>query len=173
MLTRRQLFKTGLVGGMAVLAAGWLAAPAADPAPSAVSSSGLRFLTPLDAVIVRALAPVLLGQPDVPRDEVVRGVDQAVAGLPPAVQREVRLLFDLLANRWARRYLLGVAVPWSQAGAAELSAFLRSWQISRLQWQRTGYQALHALIAAAWFGNPASWPALGYTRPAYVLERLP
>ncbi|MTD32338.1 hypothetical protein [Paludibacterium denitrificans] len=93
--------------------------------------------------------------------------------LPPAVQREVRLLFDLLANRWARRYLLGVAVPWSQAGVAELSAFLRSWQISRLQWQRTGYQALHALIAAAWFGNPASWPALGYTRPAYVLERLP
>jgi hypothetical protein len=58
------------------------------------------------------------------------------------------------------------------AGAdGELSRFLQRWQNSPLL-LRSAYQALHALINAAWFGNPASW-ALGYQQPPHIMSLLP
>jgi len=50
---------------------------------------------------------------------------------------------------------------------------LQQWQHSRLLLLRSGFQALHALINAAWFGNPASWGALGYQQPPQVMRVLP
>ena len=63
--------------------------------------------------------------------------------------------------------------PWAQATPDELAAFLQRWQQSPLLLLRSGFQALHALINAAWFGNPASWSALGYQQPQQVMGLLP
>jgi hypothetical protein len=175
MLTRRQLIKTGTLGALALFAAGWLGTPAADS--RAARPAGTGFVNGYDAAMLRALAPAMTGlepgagQPTL--DEVVAGVDQAIRSLQPAVQGEVRQLFDLLHNRWGRRWLAGVRTPWAEVTPAEAAAFLSDWQNSRLQLLRSGYQALHGLICAAWYGNPKSWSRIGYRQPAFVMEALP
>ncbi|BEV71253.1 MULTISPECIES: hypothetical protein [unclassified Paludibacterium] len=170
MLTRRQLIKGGVLGGVVLLGAGWLARPA--PETPTGSSKAFQFLTPQDAVVVGAIAPAMLAVEALQVARVVQGVDQAIAALPLALQRELRQLFDLLGNPWGRRYLAGLSTPWSRADAIEVAAFLRRWQLSRLALLRTGYQALHALIAAAWYGNEESWPGIGYQRPARIMGVL-
>lgn len=170
-IKRRQLIKTGVAGSVVLLAA-WLAAPV-DDYPVAVSGMRLDFLQAADGQIIRSIAPVMLGIAGLPLDEVVLGVDRAIGVLIPAVQQELRQLFDLLANRWGRCWLAGVRSPWAMAQPGELSRFLQRWQNSSWLLLRSAYQALHALINAAWFGNPASWGALGYQQPAQIMGLLP
>jgi hypothetical protein len=33
---------------------------------------------------------------------------------------------------------------------------------------RSAYDALHQIVLAAWYGNPRSWPAIGYGGPPSV-----
>ena len=73
----------------------------------------------------------------------------------------MRQLFDLLDNRWARRWLAGVREPWVEASPAALARFLANWRDSAFPLLRSAYQALHALINAGWYGNAASWSAAG------------
>lgn len=175
MITRRQLIKTGIAGSVVLLAAGWLTAPEVDVVSdvAAPASARLTFLQAADAQIIRSIAPVMLGVADLPLADIVHGVDVAISNLLPAVQQELRQLFDLLGNRWGRRWLAGVSSPWAQAQPLDIAAFLRRWQLSPLLLLRTAYQALHSLISAAWFGNPASWSALGYQQPAQIMDLLP
>jgi hypothetical protein len=165
MSSRRQLLKTGVAGSLLLLGAGFLARPEADAAGDTVA--GLHFLSGGDSVLLAAIAPVMLGlQLDkASLQSVVAGVDRAVSGLPMLVQGEVRQLLDLLANRWGRHYLAGVKSPWAKADQAELAAFLDDWRQSRFTLLRSGYQALHGLINAAWYAHPQSFAALAYAVP--------
>ncbi|QOZ84045.1 MULTISPECIES: twin-arginine translocation pathway signal protein [Chromobacterium] len=174
MPSRRELLKTGLGGAVALALATLLASPQPEgPAEGWVASLKLRALTPLDAQLLAAIAPAVLGPGVAPPEDVVRGVDRAVAGLPPAMRAELRQLLDLLGNPWGRRWIAGVATPWRQASAEDVAAFLQRWRGSAFPLLRSGYQALHQLLNAAWYGSPASWPALGYRQPAAVMEMLP
>lgn len=169
MPTRRTFLKTGLAGGLilalARLAYGPSAGEAAYPSPS------LKALDPTAATVLAALAPVMLGPAVAGLDRavvqaaVVAGVDTAVSGLPAATRAEIAQLFQLLGNRVGRRWLAGVKPGWLDASADEISAFLHGWQHSRLLLLRSGYQGLHKLIYAAWYGNPLSWPRVGYAGP--------
>jgi hypothetical protein len=98
MLTRRQLIKTGMAGSVVLLAAGLLATPQADCRPGRHAAA---FPAAADAQILRSIAPVMLGMSGLPLDESCAGWMWPSA-LMPAVQQELRQLFDLLANRWAR-----------------------------------------------------------------------
>ncbi|MCP1288857.1 twin-arginine translocation signal domain-containing protein [Chromobacterium sp. S0633] len=174
MLSRRQLLKTGLGGAAALALATLLASPQPDgPAEDWAKPLKLRALTLRDAQLLAAIAPGVLGAGVAPPEDVVRGVDRAVAGLPPAMRAELRQLLDLLGNPWGRRWIAGVSAPWRQASVEDIEAFLRRWRGSVFPLLRSGYQALHQLLNAAWYGNPASWPALGYRQPAAVMEMLP
>lgn len=169
MISRRQLLKTGLAGSALLLAAGFLARPESDT-PGAFSTQDLdaRFLNTSDTNLLAAIAPVMLGLSlDVAQSKALLwGVDRAISGLPLMLQAEVRQLLDLLGNRWGRRYLAGVKAPWASASVSELHAFLDGWRQSRFTLLRSGYQALHGLINAAWYANPASFAALSYSVPA-------
>ncbi|MGL6072338.1 hypothetical protein [Craterilacuibacter sp.] len=168
MKSRRQLLKTGLAGSLLLLGAGFLARPEADKADKAETpASSLLFLHGGDSNLLAAITPVMLGlsMDAASRESVVAGVDRAVSGLPMLVQGEVRQLLDLLGNRWGRRYLAGVKAPWATAGNTELASFLENWRQSRFTLLRSGYQALHGLINAAWYASPQSFAALGYDVP--------
>ena len=179
MFTRRQLLKAGLAGG-AVLVLARAAYGPLSPGPVAPDDPAYRyaFLGPKDRTLLSAIVPVMLDRA-LPSEgtarsaavvEVVRGVDVAVSGLPPSVQEEVRQLFGLLGFPVARRLVAGVSAPWLEAGPESIAGFLERWRASRFALLQSAYQALHQLILAAWYGNPASWPATGYSGPP-SLER--
>jgi len=85
--------------------------------------------------------------------------------LTPAVQAEVGQLLALLRFLPTRLALAGIASPLDEAPAADIAAFLDRWRESRFDLLRASYQALTQLIQAAWYDNPASWPAIGYPGP--------
>jgi hypothetical protein len=168
MLSRRQFLKVGLVSGAVLAGAGWFALRGGwKPA------GGYRWLDARSSAIVTALVPAILegslpsGEPgrSVAVREVVAAFDRAVSGLSPAVQREIAELFSLLGVAAGRFIVAGVRSPWAEATGDEISAFLRRWRTSRFDLLRVAYQALTQLVIAAWYGNPASWAAIGYPGP--------
>lgn len=94
----------------------------------------------------------------------VNGTQTAIAGLPPAVQDEIGQLFGLLEFPLTRRVLAGVG-PWERASNPEIATFLQRWRASDVALFRSGYQALHQLIMAGWYGNDAAWKRIGYPGP--------
>lgn len=159
MFSRRQLL-LGVAAGGALAATAYRLWPRTAPAFNA---------GPDDRALLLALAPALLG-PALPVDvqRLSAHVWQAIAGLPPATQAELRQLFDLLQQPLARRLLAGVSAPWPEATADDIRAFLLRWRYSRLALLRGAYQALHSLLYAACYGDSTAWPAIGYRLPPSI-----
>lgn len=121
--------------------------------------------------LLRAIAHEMLGGalPDTPQalDAAVKGIEVAIAGLPPAVQGEIEQLFGLLEFPLTRRVLAGVG-PWSRASDSEVARFLQRWRASNAALLRSGYAALHQLVMAGWYGNDAAWPRMRYPGPPHI-----
>ncbi len=167
MPTRRQFIKVGIAGAALFAAVRFLDRPLAAPA------SPYRALDEDSAKIVRALIPVVLGG-SIPMEEkaqartvsdVLAAFDRAVSGLAPAVQDELAQLFTFLGFTPSRIAFTGLWTPLDEASREDLKAFLTRWRHSNFDLQRQSYEALTQLIQAAWYGNPASWKAIGYPGP--------
>jgi hypothetical protein len=121
--------------------------------------------------MLRAIARVMLdgALPDraVALDTAVRGVEVAIAGLPPAVQGEVQQLFGLLEFPLTRQVVAGVG-PWDRASDGEIAGFLQRWRTSNALLLRSGYAALHQLVMAGWYGNDEAWSGTGYPGPPRI-----
>lgn len=176
MTSRRTFIVAGLAGGAALTLAAWWRGR--DPLPA--TDVALQPLASLDAAapaILGAIIPVVLdgALPDNATErrdaiaETLRDVAVAVAGLPPATQRELGELFALLGFGPARIALARVGPPWSEASPAEVGAFLERWRLSGFALLRSAYDALHQIVFAAWYGNPRSWPATGYDGPPRLM----
>ena len=151
MITRGALLRTG-AGGALLLALGGCAPPTNHDAM-------LRVIA--DAILDGALPA---HDRDRALDAAVQGVNVAIAGLPPAVQGELSQLFGLLEFPVTRRVVAGIG-PWDRASRADAAAFLQRWRTSNAALLRSGYQALHQLVMAGWYGQPRSWPRIGYPGP--------
>ncbi len=171
MISRRTFITAGLLGAAALVTARWVRGPHAPP--------GDPTLHALDAdaqAILRAVVPVLLAGalPEAGAaktaaiGETVHGIDIAVTGLPPGAQEELRQLFTLLALPPGRLLIARISQPWNEADEAEVRACLDRFRGSSLTMLRSAYGALHQLTFAAWYGNPESWPRIGYPGPPAV-----
>lgn len=170
MLTRRRFLLVGVAGAAVLAATRLLERPAGAPSPA------LRFLDRESAALVGALVPVVLAgaipERGAERDTAVRDVaeafDRAVSGLAPSVRAEIDELLGLLRFAPSRYLLTGIGTPLEEAGEARIAQFLLSWRTSGFDLLRAGYQALTQLIQASWYGNAASWPAIGYPGPPRI-----
>ena len=164
MPSRRTFLKVGIASGLVLAGARWL------DRPQAMAATHYRFLDERGASAVAALIPAVL-EGSLPKDaaarqraveEVVEAFDRAVSGLSASVQKEVDELFTLFRFPPARLMFTGLWSPLEESSAQEISAFLTRWRHSRFDIQRAGYQAITQLLQAAWYGNSASWSAIGY-----------
>ena len=157
----------GLAGAAILVAARLLDRPSLPPGAS------FRVLDARGAGLVEALVPAVLADmlPLQAEErasairEVVEAFDRAVSGLSPAVQKEIDGLLSVLRYAPTRIALAGVWSSWEAASPEAVAAFLARWRESRFALQRAGYQAITQLLQAAWYGNPRSWPAIGYPGP--------
>lgn len=158
-MNRREFFRVGLVGS-AVLAVTRHAGAAAP--------AGL--LTTEDRPRLAAIAQVVLGQA-LPADKtgrVVENIDAMVRKLPAPTQAELRDLLDLIGMAPARLLLAGFWSDWHEVPPADVDSALNGWRTSRFALLRSAYAGLHELCTAAWYGDPASWPAIGYPGPPEI-----
>ena len=171
MISRRTFIVAGTAGGAALAIAWWLRGGPGRPRTSVEPT--LAGLDPEAPTIVAAIVPAMLAgalptgeearQTSI--RETVAGVEHAIAGLNPYAQQELAQLFSLLAFAPARVALTGVSAPWAEASEDAVTAFLERWRTSSFALLRSAYDALHQLICAAWYGNPKTWPAIGYPGP--------
>ena len=141
-------------------------------------SLDLKKIANKDAVCIAALAAAVLkgALPDEPVaklvaiNEVVEAFDRTVAGLSPAVQKEVEELLSLLTFGPTRRFVAGVSQPWSETSEDDVTNFLNNWRQSRFALLQQGYQALARVIVACWYGNPLSWDKINYDGPPFAKE---
>ena len=167
-ISRRTLLKAGIAGGAALLLARWLYTSTTTPQSTPTPSGALDAACARDR---RGDCPGHAGRraagqrPGVAASRLVAGVEQAIAGLPPAVRKEIDQLFALLSFAPTRALIAGVWSPWHEASPASIGAFLDRWRDSRLALLRSAYGALHQLVFAAWYGNSNAWPAIGYAGP--------
>jgi hypothetical protein len=170
-ITRRKFLKAGTMGALLLATArlGWIepAAGKADgAAPISMLGAGARDV--LGAIIPVMLAGALPIDPSSRLQRVtstVAGVDRAVAGLPSYAQAELHDLFALLAFAPSRWLLAGMRQPWRESSADEVAAFLEQWRVSGWALKQQAYLALHELVFAAFYADPASWPGIGYPGP--------
>jgi hypothetical protein len=167
-MTRRTLLKAGVAGVAALVLLRWLYTTTSSPpqrtGDEALDSDARAIFT---AVIPVILDGALSDGPEAPkaRAEALDAVAQAIAGLQPAVRRELHQLFALLSFAPTRCLLAGIWSPWSEASRESIAAFLTRWRDSRFALLRSAYEALHQIVLGAWYGNPRSWPAIGYAGP--------
>ena len=171
MLTRRQFVKTGLAGS-ALLALAYMLHRPVDRFAKRVLVDGFPLESSL-RLVVTALAPVMLAGA-MPKDEAARraaiqhaadAVAKAATTLGASAQREVAELFALLALPATRIAVAGVRSAWTEAGEAEVRAFLDEWRRSRIDLLKSGYLALHDLILGAWYADGSTWAEIGYPGP--------
>jgi hypothetical protein len=165
--SRRRILFAGISGAAALAAIRWL-----QPSP-AVRVMAEPGLTADGEDVMRALIPAFLdgalpdarGPRHVAIDATVAAVAEAIRGLPPIARGELGALFALLAFAPVRVALAGVSGSWRTADVADANAFLERLRASRWPQKRAIYDALHQLTFAAWYANPAAWPAIGYPGP--------
>lgn len=164
-ISRRTFLKTGLIGALALAAAGGLYRATRNPVALE------KFV--LDGEARSALAAIvgamLNGAMSAPSAQVIGAeidrVQGAIAGLPLITQNEIQDLFGLLTLTPTRRFLAGLPDQWSAAKPADVTAFLQSWRTHRIGMLQSAYHALHDLIIGPWYADPASWDAIGYPGP--------
>lgn len=171
-LSRRHFLKTGALGALAlatVSTTAVLTGCATHP-----PASGFRLFRENDLEVLRALLPVVLAgrlkADDVTaREETLKVLDDFLYGTSVAGHKQLMQLFDLLSLPLTRYAVAGLSSPWSEAGAADVSGFLERWSHSRFELLRGGHLALTQLISMAWYLQPQTWAAIGYTPPVVVI----
>jgi hypothetical protein len=169
-LSRRTFIKTGLIGALALVAAGGFYRATKShsvPATFILDAEGKSALAAIAAVMLKdALPPT---SAEAIEAEIARVIN-AIAGLPRNTQSEIQDLFGLLTLAPGRRFLAGISSPWIEAKPDEITAFLQSWRLHRFAMLQSAYHALHDLIIGSWYADESTWASIGYPGPIKELS---
>ena len=167
-LSRRTFIATGLIGAAALATAGWLRgphAPASGVTRRALDADGEALFAAVVPVLLDGALPAEAAARQAAIAQTINGVDTAITGLTPAARAELAQLVALLALPPVRLGVARVSASWNEADPAQVRRFLDRCRDSSVTLMRAAYDALHQLTYAAWYGNPESWPAIGYPGP--------
>ncbi len=170
-LTRGRLLKTGFAGGLVLALAGCAHSNGStfhdDAAAYKVLDATERgTIAALATAFLAGALPTANGAPT--HDALVaavRGFDSALSGLPPVDVAQIRQLLGMLDNPFIKPLATGIWESWSDASPAAVTAFLNRWRFSPIELLRGGYDVLHQLTMAGWYGQDRAWQAIGYPGP--------
>ncbi|HXU73242.1 MAG TPA: gluconate 2-dehydrogenase subunit 3 family protein [Polyangia bacterium] len=168
MLSRRGFLRAGIVGGVLLGGAAIVGRSLSGYHLDAVTASRLRALSPKEYLVMQAVARRVLAAdaddaPSADAVDVAGAVDTYVAKLPPAVQREVRALLQLVEH--GSSLFRGRATRFTHLTPAEQDATLADWQHSSLVVRQRGFQALRTLAFLGYWRDDRTWPLIGYSGP--------
>lgn len=167
--SRRSFLKAGLIGAIALAAAGGLYRTFKTPSqPENFTLDGDAKVA-LSAIVGVMLKGAITPTPEARETAIVR-VQGAIAGLPLATQKEIQDLFGLMVLGPTRRFLVGLPDSWPDAKPDDVAAFLQSWRTHRIGMLQGAYHALHDLILGPWYADESTWATIGYPGPIKELS---
>jgi hypothetical protein len=163
-MQRRTLLTVGLATGtLLALAGGTLALLKPARKNGQLTDAGREVFVGVAQAVLGSSLP----QEPTARAQVLAGhlsrVEQTIAGMPPAVQAEVDELITIAASAPGRLALVGLKTDWSTATVQQTTEALQGMRDSSLALRQQAYQGLRELTNAAFFADPATWAAIGYT----------
>jgi hypothetical protein len=163
-VNRRTFLRRGLIGGavLALGAGGLLALPSGS---LAAPSRALAVLSPRSFGVLVAFARRMIRIDDVDHVAVAHRVDDALRYAAPEAQNDVNALLMLFENALPAFLFDGRVTPFSRLSAEDQDRVLDRWRRSSIEVRRNGYAALRKMVAAAQFGDEASWSEIGYPPP--------
>jgi hypothetical protein len=167
--SRRGFLKRGVFGGalLALGGGGFLALRASKKVP--LPPEGLLALDETEYAVAHALgermAPSRASFPTAETVRVAFNVDRILARADPGVCSESKQLLKLFESALSGFLFGGRVDPFTQLPPDEQDQVLKEWQHSRITIRRTGFEALHTIFMAAYYGSPLTWPAVGYSGP--------
>ncbi len=143
---------------------------------TAPAATGLSYLRAFDLVLLRKIAPSILGIPPAQINDQVWQcfyvqLDVSLAAFGPAVAAEYVDLFDLLNWMPTRGLLANQWQSWEKASPDDVEAFLGSWCGSSLSVLNKGYRALTAWQQSCWYALPINSNRTGYLGPPLVVRQ--
>jgi len=171
-LSRRALFKYGLLGAAALAAGGGISS--IDFFRESALAAGMRILRERDLHFLRAIIPVLLqgavSADEMPKtvEQTLHGMDYSLSHLSPAMLALTEQLMVTLSLPLSRAPLSGIWGRWENASPEDIRRFFKRWQNSPLALLKMGHNSLLQLVPMGWYGNPASWQHCGYPGPPNI-----
>lgn len=126
-----------------------------------------RFLTVRQGRVLESICERLIpsgeAMPDAQELAIAARLDDYLKTLDRPVAIQIAQLLDLFEISplvWNFKFS-----RFTSLSAIEQDQVLQSWASSRLDFRRTGFQALKRLSMAAYYGQEAPWKAIGYEGP--------
>lgn len=168
-VSRRSFLKAGLIGTLALAAAGTVYRVTRRP-----ELPGKFVMDDAAQSVLSGIVPVMLKGAIGPSPQdimrVIAGIQSTIANLPLSAQKEIQELFALLALGPSRRFLAGIPDDWPQARQEDIATFLQNWRTSRFGLLQSAYLGLHDLIIGTWYADESSWASIGYPGPLKELS---
>ena len=167
--SRRTFLKTGLAGAIILATAGGVyraTAGRASPARFVLDDEGRAALGAIAGAMLEGALPANTHA----IDTAIARTQEAIAGLPLSIQKEIQDLFGLLVFAPTRRFLAGIPVRWADATRDDVTTFLQNWRMHRLGMLQSAYHALHGLIIGGWYADESTWDSIGYPGPMKMLS---
>jgi len=170
MLTRREFLKVGAGGALVLASARVVRAQASRErdrraGEQVFDGEAREVLAAITPILLAGALPMQQSERSTRIAATLAGVETAIAGLPRHAQEDLRDLFALLGFAPTRWLLTGVGQRWRDTPPEAIATFLQRWRTSTWTLKEQAYHALHALVFAAFYADPRSWPAIGYPGP--------
>lgn len=165
-MRRRTLLQVGATSAalLAVAGAGYsLMAPAWRA--SQLNEVGRALFRAVALAVLDGSLPVGAVERTVALDAHLLRVEGTIMGFPKTVQDELALLLNMLTHAPGRWGLAGLGSAWDIASTGDVQAALQNMRLSSLDLRQQSYQALRDITCAAYFADPSTWQALGYSGP--------
>ncbi len=176
-MNRRNFLKLGAASSAALTATAFTASlSGCSESPIENTAGTWKILRTSDRTFLASVAPAML-KGSLPTEAVAKKsaidqmliyMDAAIFALGPHNAKQMADLFTLLNFGLSRGLTTGVWSKWENASQEEIENFLNKWRESSLGLFNLGYNGLNKLMAATWFGQPASWQQVGYPGPPYA-----
>ncbi len=169
LFSRRNLLRGG-VGGALLLGLGGVGLALQSTRIGSPPSELLLVLTQEERAIVAAIAARLCPQPgpDVPGADAI-GVaslaDRLLSRAEPGTVADVKSVLALFENGLTGALFFERVRPFTQLDPEAQDAVLCAWRDSRVALRRTVFRALSSMVTALYFGDPRTWPGIGYPGP--------
>ena len=98
-------------------------------------------------------------------------IDQYLALLHPGDQTDFKSALALLENAFAGLLLDRRPRPFTVASVEERQETLAGWRSSIIPLRRTAFRAIHKVVVATYYAQPAVYPHMGYSIPIGLAAR--
>lgn len=168
-IPRRRFLQAGLVGGALLALGGGTSLALRHTRLVPLPPEGLLALSPAQYAVMdafaRRFAPPREGFPSHDTVRTAFNADRILARADAGVLADFQQLLALFESALTGLLFAGTLRPFTRLEPEVQDRVIRDWRDSHLALRRTGFQALRAVAAGAYYSSPLLWPAVGYPGP--------